>query len=185
MLLHADTDTTSREHVLLAARERPNSPLGRAFVLPVKQPKIQKAKAKRSLPAPHDSAAAVSSSSASLRGVWGALPRSREVGQSWITSAAMTAYASFYAIGYVFYYRPRLLLLNGPGTCVPVALAAWLARLLGVADTGIVFVESAARVGQLSMTGKILYYSVADRVLVQWKGLTKIYRTTEYCGLVA
>jgi len=120
-----------------------------------------------------------------LRGVWGALPRSREVGQSWITSAAMTAYASFYAIGYVFYYRPRLLLLNGPGTCVPVALAAWLARLLGVADTGIVFVESAARVGQLSMTGKILYYSVADRVLVQWKGLTKIYRTTEYCGLVA
>jgi len=54
-----------------------------------------------------------------------------------------------------------------------------------VADIGIVFVESAARVGQLSMTGKILYYSVADRVLVQWKGLTKIYRTTEYCGLVA
>lgn len=53
------------------------------------------------------------------------LPRSREVGQSYLTSIVSTLYATLYALGLVWRQMPSLVLCNGPGTCVPVCLAAY------------------------------------------------------------
>ena len=51
------------------------------------------------------------------------LPRSREVGQSYISSIFTTLWSFIIALYYVAVIRPDLLLCNGPGTCLPVAIA--------------------------------------------------------------
>eukprot|EP00887_Chlorella_sp_A99_P008279 scaffold12.g8279.t1 len=83
------------------------------------------------------------------------IPRSREVGQPWLSSARSTAYSLWFAAALVFRQRPDLLLVNGPGTCVPIVAAAWLARLLGAARGRVAYVESIARVYRLSLTGPL------------------------------
>ena len=56
------------------------------------------------------------------------IPRSREVGQSYLTSAFTTLYATLHAIALVFRSLPTFLLCNGPGTCVPICAVALLVR---------------------------------------------------------
>lgn len=110
------------------------------------------------------------------------IPRSREVHQSFVTSVFSTCYALVHSIWVVlFVIRPDLILANGPGTCVPVCMAAYIPRFLGLKHIKIVYVESAARVKSLSLTGRILYYS-ADRFLVQWPSLAERYPRAEYHG---
>lgn len=101
------------------------------------------------------------------------IPRSREVGQSYLTSLFTTIYALFHAMGLVIRIRPQLLLCNGPGTCVPLVLAAWMIRILGF-PCKLVFCESYCRVQTLSLTGKILYHGV-DLFLVHWDELHRKY----------
>lgn len=48
-------------------------------------------------------------------------------------------------------------------------------------DVRIIYVESAARVKTLSLTGKILYL-IADRFFVQWPKLLEKYKYAEYIG---
>ena len=98
------------------------------------------------------------------------IPRSREVGQSYVTSIASTLYAMIFSLWIVFKARPALLLCNGPGTCIPVAVATLLARVLGLCEGNVVFVESFCRVESLSLTGRILY-PIADMFLVHWDEL--------------
>ena len=74
------------------------------------------------------------------------LPRSREVGQSYVSSVFTTLYALLHAFGMVLRARPSLLLCNGPGTCIPVCAWAYALRLLGLKHVTIVYVESIARV---------------------------------------
>jgi beta-1,4-N-acetylglucosaminyltransferase len=52
------------------------------------------------------------------------IPRSREVGQSWTTSVLTTAWACLVALRIVWTAWPSLVLVNGPGTCLPVCIAA-------------------------------------------------------------
>lgn len=98
------------------------------------------------------------------------IPRSREVGQSYVTAIASTLYAMIFSLWIVFKTRPALLLCNGPGTCIPVAVATLLARVLGLCEGNVVFVESFCRVKSLSLTGRILY-PFADMFLVHWDEL--------------
>jgi hypothetical protein len=65
------------------------------------------------------------------------------------------------------YHAP---LHNTPGTCLPICLAGYALRLLGVRRVKVVFIESFCRVQSLSLTGRLLYY-LADRFVVQWPGL--------------
>ena len=105
------------------------------------------------------------------------IPRSREVGQSWLTSAFTTAVACGHAALLVFKKRPDVVLCNGPGTCVPVCLCAFaVCRVLGL-NPGCrqIFVESFCRVRSLSLSGKVLYPFV-DRFLVQWTELLATHR---------
>lgn len=112
------------------------------------------------------------------------LPRSREVGQSYLTSVWTTMKASYAAVGVVWQEAPGLVLVNGPGTCIPICLAAFLLRLLG-RDSKVVYVESIARVAKLSLSGWILYNScLVDAIFVQWPELAAKYPGSIYAGRV-
>lgn len=100
------------------------------------------------------------------------IPRSREVGQSYISSIFTTIYAICYALVIVLYERPDLVIMNGPGTCLPIAISTFLCRVIGLGLGRIVFVESFCRVKSLSLTGKILEtLGIVDLFLVHWPDL--------------
>ena len=81
---------------------------------------------------------------------WAELPRAREVGQSFLSSVPSTLKALFACVRLIWTASPDLVLVNGPGTCVPVAV---LGRLFG---SRVIFVESWCRVESLSLTGRIM-----------------------------
>lgn len=107
--------------------------------------------------------------------------RSREVGQSWFTSVFTTLRACIDAFHLVFKHMPDAVLCNGPGTCVPLCLAAVFVHILGVKQITIIYVESICRVKTLSLTGKILYY-IADHFYVHWPELKENYPLVQYIG---
>lgn len=136
------------------------------------------------------------------------IPRSRHVGQSFLTtpftllkslSIAMpmvkrltclsrkdVSQGSARVTGSTVHGRKSVLIMNGPGTCFALALAVIGARMAGVPDAQtpeLVFVESFARVGTLSLAGKLLY-PLCDHFLVQWPGLQKKYPRAEYIGVL-
>ena len=74
------------------------------------------------------------------------IPRSREVGQSYVTSIVSTLRACFSAIYLACRVRPNLVLCNGPGTCVPIVVSIFFLRFLGLIKGNVVFVESFCRV---------------------------------------
>ena len=98
------------------------------------------------------------------------IPRSREVGQSYVTSAVSTLVATCHCLVPLLLFQPQLLIVNGPGTCLPVALICWGLSSLRITRCKIIFVESLCRVQSLSLTGKILQY-VADEVDVSESSL--------------
>uniref|UniRef100_A0A182PN08 UDP-N-acetylglucosamine transferase subunit ALG14 n=1 Tax=Anopheles epiroticus TaxID=199890 RepID=A0A182PN08_9DIPT len=106
------------------------------------------------------------------------IPRSRDVHQSYLSSVATTVLALLHCIPIVLKARPELILTNGPGTCVPVCLVAFFARLLFLnTKCRIVFVESFCRVRSLSLSGRILLY-IVDMFVVQWPELVETTATT-------
>jgi len=114
------------------------------------------------------------------------IARAREVGQPALAAAWGTLRGFVHALLVVHAEQPRLLLVNGPGTCIPVCAAAVLLRALGLAprDLTIVFVESVCRVDSLSVSGQAAYWlGLSDIVAVQWRQLQERYRGTQYVGL--
>jgi len=111
-----------------------------------------------------------------------AIPRSREVGQSYFTSIWTTLFALWYAFKIVWQARPELILVNGPGTCVPICVVGRLFGLFCISRAKIIYVESVCRVETLSLTGKISYYLLAHHVLVQWPQLADKYTRATYMG---
>lgn len=109
------------------------------------------------------------------------VPRTREVGQSWVTSAFTTLHALVVSFVVLFRHRPALILANGPGTCVPICAGAVMLRVLGVVPSRVVFVESLCRVRSLSLSGRILY-PISDHFFVQWPQLTINYPRAHYNG---
>lgn len=101
--------------------------------------------------------------------VW-RIPRSREVGQSYLAALLPTARAFAASASLLLAAQPDLLLCNGPGTCLPLCATAAALRCVGLLRTRIVFVESVCRVTTLSLTGRLLYPFV-DQVQVQWPAL--------------
>lgn len=102
------------------------------------------------------------------------IPRSREVGQSYFTSI-LTTLRSFLSCIYVaLRVRPDFVLCNGPGTCLPIVVMAFILRVLGLAGGNVVFVESFCRVKHLSLTGRLLY-PIVDKLIVHWPELRDQY----------
>ena len=84
------------------------------------------------------------------------IPRSREVGQSYLTSVVTTIVSFYHCLLPLLEHQPQLLLVNGPGTCLPVAIICWILSMARLSPCKIIFVESLCRVKTLSLTGKIL-----------------------------
>jgi len=74
--------------------------------------------------------------------------------------------------------RPDVILSTGAGPVVPFALVA---RLL--LPTRILFIETATRISQPSMTGRIMYW-LAHRFYYQWRSLEPHFRRGTYGGVV-
>ncbi|KAG2222037.1 hypothetical protein INT45_003682 [Circinella minor] len=113
------------------------------------------------------------------------LPRAREVGQSWTKVPWNMICALMVSIRIILKTMPDLILCNGPGSCIPICMAAYLVRILGIRKQRIeiIYIESFARVTSLSLTGKLLYFFV-DRFIVQWNELIKKYPKAEYHGIL-
>ncbi|XP_037938131.1 UDP-N-acetylglucosamine transferase subunit ALG14 homolog [Teleopsis dalmanni] len=105
------------------------------------------------------------------------VPRSREVGQSWLTTIFTALWALLWSFWLVWRDKPRLIICNGPGTCVPFCIAAFALRLLHrlPKNTKIIFIESFCRVKTLSLSGKLLLH-IADMFVVQWPFLANKYK---------
>ncbi|KAI7732905.1 hypothetical protein M8C21_023236 [Ambrosia artemisiifolia] len=109
--------------------------------------------------------------------------RSREVGQSYITSVGTTLYALAHALWLMVKIRPQVILCNGPGTCIPICAIAFIFKVLGIRWSYIFYVESIARVKRLSLSGLLLYkLRMADQLFVQWPQLQKQYPQACYVG---
>lgn len=69
------------------------------------------------------------------------------------------------------------------GTCIPVCVAAFTLRFLGLGSScsRTVFCESFCRVKSLSLSGRIMYL-LADRFVVHWPELLLKYPRAEYVG---
>ncbi|KAI8114514.1 hypothetical protein M9434_002636 [Picochlorum sp. BPE23] len=108
------------------------------------------------------------------------VPRSREVGQKYATSILSTLHALVCAAILVVRHRPRVLLVNGPGTCLPIVLCCKV-----LCKCRVVYIESIARVNKLSLTGRILYITkLADIFYVQWEELQQRFPRSNYVGRV-
>ena len=113
------------------------------------------------------------------------IDRARSVGQSSLLSITSTAKSTISIIEalYPFTKLPSVLLLDGPGTCVPLAYVVILLKFLGFCKTKIIYIESLARVAQLSWSGK-LTLPIADRFIVQWEQLSYKHKRAEYYGIL-
>lgn len=109
--------------------------------------------------------------------------RSREVGQSYITSVGTTLVAIGHALWLMIKIRPQVIICNGPGTCIPICGIAFLFKVLGIRWSSIFYVESIARVERLSLSGLLLYkLRMADQLYVQWPQLQRKYPRSIYVG---
>ncbi|PIA32570.1 hypothetical protein AQUCO_04400042v1 [Aquilegia coerulea] len=109
--------------------------------------------------------------------------RSREVGQSYLTSVSTTLIAICHALLLMIKIRPQVIICNGPGTCIPLCIIAFLFKVAGIRWSSIFYVESIARVKRLSLSGLLLYkLRIADQIFVQWPQLQSKYPQTHYVG---
>lgn len=80
----------------------------------------------------------------------------------------------------LIFFSFDLLLCNGPGTCIPVCIAAALFDFLRVKNIRIIYFESICRVKKLSLSGMILYHlRIADLIAVHWLDLVEKYPRTK------
>ncbi|XWS12399.1 hypothetical protein CRYUN_Cryun37aG0086500 [Craigia yunnanensis] len=109
--------------------------------------------------------------------------RSREVGQSYVTSVWTTLVSMAHALWLMIKIRPQVVLCNGPGTCIPLCVIAFFFKVVGIRWSSIFYVESIARVKRLSLSGLLLYkLRIADQFFVQWPQLQRKYPRAYYVG---
>ncbi|KAL8290127.1 hypothetical protein RQP46_003066 [Phenoliferia psychrophenolica] len=118
------------------------------------------------------------------------IPRARRVLQSYLTSPFTTLDSLAYCLWHISLapllrapssrqHRRRVfadaILLNGPGSCVPIAFSAFLPRILGLPSPKLIYIESLARTRKLSVSAKLVR-PVVDRFFVQWESLREVLK---------
>jgi len=94
--------------------------------------------------------------------------RIRNVGESVLAALLRIPETFFSSIAVLFKTSPDIILVNGPGTCIPLVFASLMMQILCLSSpVVIVFAESFCRTTTLSLTGKILYPFV-DLFVLQW-----------------
>nr|CCC90920.1 unnamed protein product [Trypanosoma congolense IL3000] len=108
------------------------------------------------------------------------IPRARGVGESYFVSIFKTLYALWWSIFLVFREKPDLILVNGPGVCVPVVVAALLMAMFSPSwyycRPAVVFIETYSSVSHMSVSGSLLG-PLSDVCVVQWSKLYEKYRS--------
>eukprot|EP00088_Acartia_fossae_P020861 TRINITY_DN22374_c0_g1_i2.p1 TRINITY_DN22374_c0_g1~~TRINITY_DN22374_c0_g1_i2.p1 ORF type:complete len:208 (+),score=3.64 TRINITY_DN22374_c0_g1_i2:38-661(+) len=105
------------------------------------------------------------------------IPRAREVGQSYFGSVFTSFRALWRCISPVYRMTADVLLVNGPGTCVPITCLYLIFNLTGK----VIYIESICRVKTLSLSCKLLRKFVTV-TLVQWPELEHKFRDTKFIG---
>lgn len=113
------------------------------------------------------------------------LHRARSVGEPLISSIKNTIISFYDALVKIWGLQqlPDVLLVNGPGTSIPIAYILFGLKFFGFCNTRIVYIESLARVHELSLTGKLIL-PIANRFLVQWASVAQKYKRAEYLGIL-
>ena len=114
------------------------------------------------------------------------VPRARSVGEPLALSVIHTIISFTHtaiSLTKMVPELPDVLVINGPGTCVPIAYTLFALKFLGLGRTKIIYVESLARVRDLSLSGKLVL-PVADRIVAQWPQAAAKYKRTEYRGIL-
>lgn len=113
------------------------------------------------------------------------LHRARSVGEPLLSSVknTLTSFCCTLKSLWTLSELPSVLLLNGPGTSVPLAYLLFLMKFFGLCNTRIIYIESLARVQELSLSG-ILLLPISDRFIVQWAQLYYKYKRAEYYGIL-
>ena len=108
--------------------------------------------------------------------------RSRNVGQSFISSIPTTLYALFQSFFILIKYRPNMVVTNGPVVAFPILFIGYILRILMIlCEFKIMFIESYCRTKSISLCGKIVE-PLCDRFIVLWKNLESKKR--EYLGKI-
>jgi beta-1,4-N-acetylglucosaminyltransferase len=100
------------------------------------------------------------------------IQRSRKVGQNFLFAVYPTFLAFLQCIRIILSIQPDLLLVNGPGTCVPVVFACLLGEFFSSRKTAVWFCESFCRTKTPSLTAKLIR-PFCDRFFVFWPELVK------------
>lgn len=79
-------------------------------------------------------------------------------------------YCFFKSFKLFYQYKPDYILANGPSICVPIIICGWFLKKLGYINTKLIYVESAARVNNLSISAKIIK-NIVDDMFGFWKPL--------------
>ncbi|KEG11272.1 putative glycosyltransferase family 28 protein [Trypanosoma grayi] len=107
------------------------------------------------------------------------IPRAREVGQSYFLSIFTTLRALWYSVLLVVSEKPEVILVNGPGVCVPVVAAALLLAVVSPSwyyrRPGVAFMESYTCVNHLSLSARLLA-PFCDVCAVHWRPLYEVCR---------
>ncbi|ABN66926.2 predicted protein [Scheffersomyces stipitis CBS 6054] len=113
------------------------------------------------------------------------LYRARKVGESLLSSLNSTVRSFVDTVNQLrkLPELPSVLLLNGPGTSVPLAYILFGMKFFGLCNTRIIYIESLARVNKLSLSG-LLLLPISDRFIVQWEQLYHKYKRAEYYGIL-
>lgn len=104
------------------------------------------------------------------------ITRSREVGQSYVTSIVSTLRALLFSVVLMWRINPDVILTNGPGVCVPVVFANLLISAVTFSPrASLAYFESFTCVDHLSLSGRILF-PLADVFTVQWRELEQLLK---------
>jgi len=105
------------------------------------------------------------------------VPRAREVGQSYLTSVFTSLSAFIGCLRPVYNLTADVLLVNGPGTCLPISCLYMVLHPAGKT----IYVESICRVKTLSLCCRLLKKFVTV-TLVQWPEVEAKFGDTSYIG---
>jgi len=105
------------------------------------------------------------------------IPRAREVGQSFFSAIFTLLGATLECLIHALEDMVDVLLVNGPGTCVPVFFCHYITH----GWIQLIYIESICRVKTLSLSCRILR-RFSSVTLVQWPELAEKYKGTTYIG---
>ncbi|SBT75675.1 UDP-N-acetylglucosamine transferase subunit ALG14, putative [Plasmodium ovale] len=110
------------------------------------------------------------------------IPRCRSVGESYIVACIKFIFVFIYCIFLTYKMNNmNLIIVNGPGTCVPVVFSLLFRKYIFFKKIKIVYLESVCRVYSLSLSAKLLY-NFADLFVVFSEHLQKKYKKAKFYG---